>query len=80
MAELHKRLLAAIARYEGAMGTRTLVAALRAVVEVHEPVREGGTLGYFTCRGCDNGSYAIDSPDWPCSTIQAIARELGVDG
>ena len=46
------------------------LAALRAVVELHAPTQ----FGQFTwCSICYKRS-------WPCSTIQAITRELGVDG
>jgi predicted thioredoxin/glutaredoxin len=30
----------------------------------------------WTCQGCDAGSYAEDSPDWPCSTIDLILEGL----
>jgi hypothetical protein len=50
------------------------VAALRAVVELHAPASDQPQL----CRTCWNEG-AEDYHGWPCSTIQAIARELGVD-
>lgn len=80
--DLHAELLHHLDRIdEDAMGfsaVPTLTAALRAVVELHAPVREGRVFAYYTCSGCDNGSYAIDSPDWPCSTVQAVAAALGL--
>lgn len=66
---LHQRLLDAIEHYEGAMGTRTLVAALRAVVELHAPAR-------YQPEICGN---EVGNARWPCETIQAIARELGIE-
>lgn len=80
MADVHTALLAATSALTVAeeRTPEELAAALRAVVELHAPVREGGVFGYNTCSGCDNGSYAIDSPDWPCSTIQVIAEQLGI--
>jgi hypothetical protein len=67
----HQRLLDTIARYEGAMGTRLLVAALRAVVELHAP-SPGGEWA-VRCLACP-----APQP-WPCSTVQAIARELEIE-
>lgn len=49
-------------------------AAARAVWDLHAPV--GDT--YPTCKGCDPGSYAEDDPAWPCSTVEAIAKAMGV--
>ncbi len=46
-------------------------AALRAVVELHAPDAESP----WACDHCSS----LEIP-YPCSTIQAIARELGVDG
>ena len=56
-------------------------AALRAVVELHAPVPHTlhGNLIRNVCEGCDAGAYAEESPDWPCSTVQAVARELGIE-
>lgn len=74
---LHQRLLDAIEHYEGAMGTRTLVAALRAVVELHAPVEDGfAARRWIDCRGCDSQG---EPADWPCSTVRAIAREFGIE-
>jgi hypothetical protein len=50
---------------------------------LHEPVEDriGDRLVRLECHGCDEGGgYDWDWPDSPCSTIQAITRELGVDG
>ena len=41
--------------------------ALRAVVELHKPQEKLPN----TCQECDYYG------DWPCSTIQAIEKELG---
>lgn len=56
--------------------------ALRAVVELHAPREDriGTRLARLECQGCDvGGGYDWEYPSWPCSTIQVIARELGVD-
>ena len=47
------------------------VNALRAVVELHKPTGWDKDTNYADeeCIHCDNGSY-------PCSTIQAIEKEL----
>lgn len=77
---LHERLLAVIGQHGGPLDTG---AALRAVVELHAPTDTfpGGTtpIGYSACVGCDCEGYDWEHPSWPCSTIQVIARELGVD-
>jgi len=78
--DLHAQLLAELDdRYADILGEqrlgRSLVEALRAVVEMHAPIRHviTGVGVVVGCRTC------FDSA-WPCSTIQVIARELGVDG
>lgn len=48
---------------------------LRAVVELHAPVWST----WWHCDGCDLGVHAEDTPDWPCSTVELIAEQLGVD-
>jgi hypothetical protein len=80
---LHERLLALIDEYVTSMQADDYPAtwpldALRAVVERHAPVEDriGDTLVGLECHGCDTGG-GYD-PDWPCSTIQDVARELGV--
>lgn len=78
MADLHERLLAEIERYDGAMGTRTLVAVARAVVELHAP-DEHGRCGACTKLAQQAGNHVRWRVTHPCATIQAIARELGVD-
>lgn len=80
MSDLHARVLAELDAIDALLVHKIRpVVALRAVVELHAPVErfEGSTLP--VCRGCDKHRTA-KRPPWPCSTIQAIARELGVDG
>jgi hypothetical protein len=48
-------------------------AALRAVVELHAEAPNS----WGSCAECYSSEGLVG---WPCSTIQAIARELGVDG
>lgn len=70
MTTLHEKLLAAASPLTVAeeRTPEELAAVIRAVVELHAPT------GLFRwCSVCYQRS-------WPCSTIQAIARELGVDG
>ena len=56
--------------------------ALRAVVELHKPVKFGLIPSRFICGGCDNrcGCYEGDMGnlnDWfTCPTIQAIQEQL----
>jgi hypothetical protein len=46
--------------------------ALQPIIDLH-----ADTHGRWSCEGCDAGSYAEDSPDWPCSTIELILDGLG---
>lgn len=82
-ADLHARLLdrvteAALAVEEDRYNMVGEIAALRAVVELHAPVLRFEGSEIPVCRGCDKPRMAR-RPPWPCSTIQTIARELGVD-
>jgi hypothetical protein len=56
-----------------------MVRVVRAVVELHAPVNAGALSEILICEGCEPGDDATSCPDWPCSTVQAIARELGVE-
>lgn len=78
VADLHQQLLDLIAEYRTSADAddypvRFPLDALRAVVELHAP--DDGA-GYARCDGCLNAWG--ESAEWPCSTVQAIARELGV--
>jgi len=79
---LHERLIAATSPLTVAeeRTPEELAAALRAVVELHAPVTYwrpwvGEPPSCQECLGPLGDHVA-----WPCSTIQAIALELGVDG
>lgn len=45
--------------------------ALQPVIAHHRHDEDGRS-----CLGCDAGSYAEDSPEWPCSTIELILEGL----
>jgi len=49
--------------------------ALQPVIAHHSPA-EHGFLYSWTCKGCDTGAYAEDSPGWPCSTLELILEGL----
>jgi hypothetical protein len=50
--------------------------ALRAVVDLHKPwYRPGVTGNYPLCKNCY--TYEGSKISYPCSTIQAIEKELG---
>ncbi len=53
----------------------TFVKALRAVVELHKPVKDEW-IEYTTCRACRVGDDDHYSPVYPCPTIEAIEEEL----
>jgi hypothetical protein len=63
--ELHERVLAALPE------------PLLDVAKLHEPhVYE--TYAHPECCGCDPGSYAEDSPGWPCTTYELLMKKAGV--
>lgn len=73
--DLHERLLARLAEED--IGDN-VAKALRAVVELHAPDEHG------RCRPCTElvrqaGNHVRWRVPHPCETVQAIARELGVD-
>lgn len=78
-ANLHTRLLSATSALTVAeeRTPEELAAALRAVVELHAPVDRGYAID---CEGCDEPEQpeGCGYPSWPCSTIQAIADQLGL--
>jgi len=49
---------------------------LRDVVRLHAPMWD---LYQYVCRGCDADGYEWEPPQWPCSTVELIADQLGVD-
>lgn len=77
MSDLYERLLAEVESLEDAIpqpgGT---CEALRAVLELHKPTERTWSWGAvdIECDGC-----AHDAPSWPCETVRAIARALGVE-
>jgi hypothetical protein len=46
--------------------------ALKPIIDHHRPKDRWLLLGEWSCKGCDAGAYAEDSPEWPCSTIELI--------
>lgn len=52
----------------------TVIAALRAVVELHKPDKEG--LCAMNCVEVDDDGYAWTQVAYPCPTIQAIEKEF----
>ena len=63
----HNELLAELTDIEPVYARATLYSALRAVVELHKPVEGKFGLSCLKCRDYEN---------YPCSTIQAIEKEL----
>ena len=51
------------------------VKALRAVVELHKPIKDEW-IEYTTCKACRVAGDDYYSPVYPCFTIQAIEKEL----
>lgn len=50
--------------------------ALRAVVKLHKPDKEG--LCAMNCVVVDDDGYAWTQQQYPCDTIQAIEKELNL--
>ena len=63
----HDELLAELTDIEPVYARATLYSVLRAVVELHKPVEGKFGLSCLKCRDYEN---------YPCSTIQAIEKEL----
>jgi hypothetical protein len=56
-------------------GDAQSIHALRAVVELHKPDKEG--LCAMNCVDVDDDGYSWTQVRYPCPTIQAIQKELG---
>jgi hypothetical protein len=58
-----------------------LIAGLLAVLDLHNPVRQGaGAKVWLECAHCQNADWGGPNVDWPCETVEAIAKELGIEG
>ena len=67
----HDELLAELTDTEPVYARATLYSALRAVVELHKPIKFRSPLKIRTgCAICE------DNLQYPCPTIQAIEKEL----
>ena len=72
--DLHARLLAAT---DPGASPPWAWRVLRVVVELHAPVEDSYAASrWLDCRGCDSRGEAAD---WPCTTVRAIARGLGIE-
>ena len=68
----HDKLLKEINQFHGETAIADLLSnALRAVVELHKPMKIGETL--TVCREC---FVMWENTPYPCATIQAIEKEL----
>ena len=47
----------------------------RLVLELHSP-SDGA---WPRCQGCEFGGYEAEEPEWPCSTVQAIAGHFEIE-
>lgn len=48
---------------------------VRQVLDLHARRAEGVS---WQCDGCDQGPYANDLPEWPCSTVELVAAHYGI--
>ena len=71
----HDELLDIIAYDEGMEDSKKVYASLRAVVELHKPIKDEW-IEYTTCKACRIDMDDHYSPKYPCQTIQAIEKEL----
>jgi hypothetical protein len=70
----HDELLAKIDLQEARWSDELSHKALRAVVELHKPIKdEWFNVGQIICEECTREEYTIV---YPCQTIQAIEKEL----
>jgi hypothetical protein len=44
----------------------------RAILDLHSENREG------ECVGCEFTGYEAEAPEWPCSTVEAVATHYGI--
>jgi hypothetical protein len=74
----HDELLAEIDRLDLVLEDSYGIKALRAVVELHKPYLPEPKIypNWITCKGC--AKWQDDWADYPCPTIQAIEKELGL--
>ncbi len=73
--ELLYRMIWASERYHDTDGRAQYFDALRAVVELHKPIKDEW-IEYTTCKACRVGDDDYYSPEYPCLTIQTIEKEL----
>ena len=72
--ELLYRMNWASERYHDTDGRAQYFNALRAVVELHKPIRDDWfNVGEIICEECTREEY---TQSYPCPTIQAIVKEL----
>jgi hypothetical protein len=55
-------------------------AAILAVLELHKRESDsvGGTVSYC-CSHCRDTGWGGPAVDWPCETVETIAKELGIE-
>lgn len=55
-------------------------AALLAVLDRHKPEPDsmGGRVSYY-CANCRDTGWLGPGVDWPCETVEDIAKELGIE-
>lgn len=75
MSEIDKRIRRAVRERDRShpYGADPNAKALRAVVDLHAP--KPTIINGTRCTECDDLDYPVD---YPCDTVRAIARELGV--
>jgi hypothetical protein len=66
---------------EFARWASVIAGSLHAVLELHKPrIAVEGTLeGKPICDECSDGTDEFLARDYPCPTVRAIAKELGVE-
>ena len=69
---LHERLLVAT-------DSPHATEVLRAVVDLHSPVKPFADGPQLDCHGCTPSPMSRHRPGWPCETAKLIARELQVN-
>jgi len=70
--------LAALIAAFGPAAVLELVAGVREICEMHDAVQPVHPKDFPICSTCGNVSWDY-SENWPCSTLRAAARMLGVE-
>lgn len=70
------------AEYGNEQALGVLLDVAHAVMELHKPVHVGGykgAKGWDHCSHCRDTNWGGPDVDWPCDTVEAVAKALGIE-